>query len=43
MKKIDKIMNIFDLIKGKKVMVMTEALVEVELEIDSVRAIHHSR
>lgn len=35
-------MNIFDLLKGKKVKVMTDAKVEVELTIDNVREEKHS-
>jgi hypothetical protein len=35
-------MNIFDLLKGKKVKVMTDAKVEVELEIEKVIEETHS-
>ena len=36
-------MNILDLLKGKKIMVMTDAKVEVELEIEKVEPKSHSR
>jgi len=36
-------MKITDLLKGKKVKVMTDAKVEVELTIESVKEKHHSQ
>lgn len=36
-------MNIFDLLKGKKVKVMTDAKVEVELTIDKIKESKHSQ
>jgi hypothetical protein len=35
-------MNVFDLLKGKKVKVMTDAKVEVELEIKEIKQHNHS-
>mgnify|MGYP007131756825 CR=1 FL=1 len=35
-------MTIFDVLKGKKVKVMTDVKVEVELIIESAEEIHHS-
>ena len=35
--------NIFDLLKGRKMKIMTDARVEVILEIESVKTEHHSR
>lgn len=34
-------MTVLDLLKGRKVVVMTDAKVEVELVIDSVKVEHH--
>ncbi len=36
-------MDVLDLLKGRKMMVMTDAKVEVELEIESVESKNHSR
>lgn len=36
-------MKVLDLLKGKKVLVMTDAKVEVELEVESVEEVSHSR
>jgi hypothetical protein len=36
-------MNVLDLLKGKKVRVMTDAKVEVELEIEDIELKHHSK
>lgn len=36
-------MNVLDLLKGKKMMVMTDMKVEVELTIKEVKENHHSR
>lgn len=36
-------MDLTELLKGKKVRIMTDAKVEVELDIESVEEKHHSR